>query len=101
MKSNQDLVEATFVFPNKKDDSYLGTFGPITKLGIHHFNVSSPVLTPDLLRNSVPKRSVNKETLENTTSGNGRNINGLITNYTNVNESNNERKTTPGDVDKE
>ena len=54
VKSNSDLVEATFVFPNKRADGFVN----VAKLGLDNLNFTPPVLTPDLFVNSLPKRSI-------------------------------------------
>ena len=75
VKSNRDLVEATFVFPNKKDN-YDKSFGDnFHDLVIEGRNLSSPLLAPDSFFSNLPKRSINPDTFSNRT---GRSINGFV-----------------------
>ena len=84
VKSNSDLVEATFIFPNKRADSFIN----VAKLGVDNFNFTPPALTPDLFVNSVPKRSISDvETRKNTTKGNNQSKNGFVVKFLPVNDS--------------
>ena len=75
VKSNRDLVEATFVFPNKKDNYDKSFDDNFHDLVIEGRNLSSPLLAPDSFFSNLPKRSINPDTLSNRT---GRSINGFV-----------------------
>ena len=80
VKSNPDVVEATFVFPNKKGDfNNKNYFDPIHQLGINNLNFSSPFLTSNVFSTTVPKRSISLDSYTNKTNRSGRNIDGFIT----------------------
>ena len=78
VKSNRDLVEATFVFPNKKDNYDKSFDDNFHDLVIEGRNLSSPLLAPDSFFSSLPKRSVDPDTFSNRT---GRSVNGFIRKY--------------------
>ena len=84
VKSNSDLVEATFIFPNKRADSFVN----VAKLGVDNFNFTPPILTPDLFLSSPPKRSIKAiKTHKNMTSDGRRTNDGFIVKFVPVNKS--------------
>ena len=83
VKSNSDLVEATFVFPNKRADGFVN----VAKLGLDNLNFTPPVLTPDLFVNSLPKRSIaTTDDHRNATTKRQRSNDGFIVKFIPVNK---------------
>ena len=86
VKSSPDVVEATFIFPNKRD-GHIKNHDPFHKLGITGLNFSSPLIVPDVHYSTAAKRSISIGTGQNTTDDVMREINGFITNQMYYNKS--------------
>ena len=99
MKSNRDLIEATFLFPNKKDPNH-HSYSPLHDKKLSNFDSLSQLVGPDLKYTIAARRSIDGGTNGNATDPFKREINGIITDYIHNNKTEIEEKKLKEDQNK-